>query len=163
MAVKNMTLYACIEGNTIGVPATSAVDWKVCMYTPARAGPTELPKILSKVFIPRDMPVSSDGVASIITFIAPTYVRESPVERTAKFTATVAGATWNATRPKNPTEVIAVPMIIGLTDPNLLTMRPDVGPKIKSTIAKGNWVYPTAAASPPKPSGTGLRTSTGIV
>jgi hypothetical protein len=54
-------------------------------------------------------------------------------------------------------------MMIGLTDPILATINPDVGPNIRSTIAKGNCTYPASAASPPNPNGGGFLTSTGIV
>src|SRR5581483_7475987 len=152
-----------MDGNAAGLPATSIVDWYICMYTPASAGPTELPMILSRLLIPSDMPVNCGGVASIVTFIAPTFVSDSPVDSTARFTATATQLWWNASRARNPAAVIAVPMIIGLSDPSLLTMNPDVGPNTRSTRANGSCMYPAVAASPPKPSGCGLRTSTGTV
>ena len=102
MAVRNMALYACIEGNTIRVPATSTVDGTFAYKHLQERVLPRLPRFSASYSCQRDMPVNSDGVASIVTFIAPTFARESPVERTAKFTATAIQPPWNATRPKNP-------------------------------------------------------------
>jgi Zn-dependent alcohol dehydrogenase len=54
-------------------------------------------------------------------------------------------------------------MMIGLIDPIFATIKPEVGPNIRRTIAKGNCTYPASAASNPKPKGCGFLTSTGIV
>jgi hypothetical protein len=56
---------------------------------PASAGPIELPMILIRLFVPSDIPVCCRGVASIVTFIAPTFVKDSPVESMAKLTEIV--------------------------------------------------------------------------
>src|SRR5690606_8761514 len=158
-----MMLNACVDGKDIRLPAISTLDWYICIYTPASAGPIELPTILSSVFIPSDMPVNSAGVASSVTFRAPTLVSDNPVDSIARPAETAIQLPWNARRKKNPAVVIEVPIIIGLIDPILCTMNPEVGPKTKSTIANGSCTYPAVAASPPNPSGSGFRTSTGTV
>ena len=103
--------------------------------------------------MPSDIPVCCIGVASIVTFIAPTFVNDNPVERTAKLREIVKRSAWNANSPIKPAVVTATPMMIGLIDPILETINPEVGPNIRSTIAKGNCTYPVSAASSPKPKG----------
>ena len=44
-----------------------------------------LPTILMSILVPRDIPMNCFGVESIVTFIAPTFVNDKPVERTARF------------------------------------------------------------------------------
>jgi hypothetical protein len=98
-----------------------------------------------------------------VTFIAPTFVNDNPVERTAKLREIIRRSARNANSPIKPTVVIAIPMMSGLIDPILETIKPEVGPNIRSTIAKGNCTYPASAASSPKPKGGGFLTSMGIV
>lgn len=83
-ADRNIVSKACIDGNDSMLLPTLIVDWYICMNTPATAGPTELPRILNSVFMPSDMPVCWMGVASKVTFSAPTLVSDRPVESTAR-------------------------------------------------------------------------------
>lgn len=76
-------------------------------------------------------------MASRVTFSAPTFVRDSPVNSTARPAATAIQLPWNASRKRNPVAVTEVTMIIGLMEPILCTMNSEVGPNTKSTIA--NW------------------------
>ena len=61
-----------------------------------------------------------------------------------------------------PAVVIKCPKMIGLNEPNLETMKPEVGPKINSTIANGSYISALMASSP-NPTGSGFLTSMGIV
>ena len=80
-----MELYAFALGNDdAACPAITTGDWFACIYMPASAGPIELPMILIRLFVPSDIPVCCIGVASIVTFIAPTFVKDSPVDSTAR-------------------------------------------------------------------------------
>jgi hypothetical protein len=54
------------------------------MYIAAIAGPIDAPTILINVLIPSDTPISCFGVESKITFIAPTFVSDNPVESIAR-------------------------------------------------------------------------------
>src|SRR5690606_1459736 len=109
-----MLLNAYEDGKDIRLRAISTIDWYHRMYTPASAGPIELPTILSSVFNPSDMPVNSAGVASSVTFRAPTFVSDNPVDSIARPAETAIQLPWNARRKKNPAAVIEVPIIIGL-------------------------------------------------
>jgi hypothetical protein len=62
-----------------------------------------------------------------------------------------------------PAVVIKVPKMIGLNEPNLEIMKPEVGPKINSTIANGSCALPALMASSPNPTGSGFLTNMGIV
>lgn len=59
--------------------------------------------------------------------------------------------------------IIIVPNIIGFNEPNFEIMKPDVGPKIRKTNAKGNCILPVLIASAPKPRGSGFLTNIGMV
>ena len=74
----------------------------------------------------------------IVTFIAPTFVRDKPVERIAKFADSIRGVEWYNRRPKNHTEVIDVPAMTGFIEPSLDTMKPEVGPNTSRMSAKGS-------------------------
>jgi hypothetical protein len=108
------------------------------MYIAARAGPIALPIILTKVAIPREMPVYSFGVASIITFIAPIAAKDNPVARTPRLIEMAMGLSWKNTSPKKLAVMIEVPTITGLKEPSLDIMKPDVGPNTKNTNANGS-------------------------
>ena len=98
-----------------------------------------------------------------MTFMAPTLVRDNPVERIPRLTETNISVEWNMSSPMKPAVVIKVPKMIGLNEPNLETMKPEVGPKINSTIANGSCTLPALMASSPNPTGSGFLTSMGTV
>ncbi len=81
-----MRLYDSAVGKEPIIP--DIVVLCVCMYIPAMAGPTDAPIIRISVLIPSDTPISFRGVVSIITFIAPTFVNERPVDKIARFAET---------------------------------------------------------------------------
>ena len=62
-----------------------------------------------------------------------------------------------------PQVVSIEPKIMGFSEPNLDIMIPDVGPNIKSMIAKGSWILPVSTELSPNPMGSGLWTRIGIV
>ena len=76
--------------------------------------------------------------------MAPTLVRDNPVERIPRLTETNSSVEWNMNSPMKPAVVIKVPKMIGLNEPNLETMKPEVGPKINSTDCKWK-LYPSSA------------------
>jgi hypothetical protein len=82
VAVKNMRLYESGVGNAPIIPIKVVLC--VCIYIPAMAGPTDAPIIRISVLIPSETPISFLGVVNMITFIAPTFVNESPVDRIAR-------------------------------------------------------------------------------
>ena len=127
------------------------------------AGPTDAPIIRMSVLIPSDTPVSCLGVVNIMTFIAPTFVSESPVDKIARFVETRNSVEWYKKRLTNPIVLIILPNMIGFVEPSFETIKPDVGPKISNTMANGSWTLLVIKGSSPNPSGEGLRTSTGIV
>jgi hypothetical protein len=88
----------------------------------AKAGPIELPIILIRVLIPKEMPLNCLGVERIITFIAPTLVSDSPVEIIPRLVETNSSLEWNKNNPRKPAEVITVPRMIDLNDPSFDTM-----------------------------------------
>jgi hypothetical protein len=92
------------------------------MYIAARAGPIALPIILTRVAIPREMPVCSFGVASIITFIAPIAANDNPVARTPRLIEMAIGR-YEKQVPKLAV-MIDVPTITGLKEPSLEIMKP---------------------------------------
>ena len=98
--------------------------------------------ILIRVLIPKDMPLNCFGVDKIITFIAPTLVKDNPVDNIARLVETNNSVEWNISRPIKPAAVIQVPNIIGFNEPNFDTIYPEVGPNINSTMAKGNCTFP---------------------
>ena len=55
---------------------------------PAKAGPIDAPTILIRLLIPKDIPLNCCGVDNIMTFMAPTLVRDNPVERIPRLTET---------------------------------------------------------------------------
>jgi hypothetical protein len=99
----------------------------------------------------------------MVTFIAPTFVNDKPVERITRFADIDKGVEWNIRRPKNPAEVMDAPAMTGFIDPIFEIMKPDVGPNIKSISANGNCIPPVLTASSPNPSGGGFLTRIGIV
>ncbi len=99
----------------------------------------------------------------MVTFIAPTFVNDKPVERIARFADNDMGVEWNISRPKNPTEVMDAPAMTGFIDPSLDIIKPDVGPNTKSITANGNCKLPVLTASSPNPSGGGFLARMGIV
>ena len=92
-------------------------------------------------------------MVSIITFIAPTLVKDNPIERIARFTEINNSLEWNVNKPKKLIAVTTEPAIIGFSDPNFDIMKPEEAPKTRSTIANGNCTSPVLIASSPKPSG----------
>jgi hypothetical protein len=57
IAVSNIKLYALAVGNDAACPVIITIlDWFVCMYIPARAGPIAPPRILIRLFVPSDIP-----------------------------------------------------------------------------------------------------------
>ena len=130
---------------------------------PAKAGPIDAPTILIRLLIPKDIPLNCLGVDSIMTFMAPTLDRDNPVERTPRLAETNNSVEWNISKPMKPIVVIKVPKMIGFNEPNFDTMKPEVGPKINNTIAKGSCTFPALMASSPNPIGSGFLTNIGIV
>ena len=130
------------DGNDCINPLTFNRDWCVCIYIPARAGPIELPTILISIVVPSDIPVNCFGVVSIITFMAPTLVKESPIERIARFADIKNSLEWNVNKPKKLIAVITEPAIIGFSDPNFDIMKPEEAPKNRSTTANGSCTSP---------------------
>ena len=108
------------------------------MYIPAIVGPMDEPIILIRVDIPSETPLDCLGVDNITIFIAPTFVKERPVDNIAKLIATKDSVEWNKKREQKPAVLIILPAMIGLIDPNLEIIKPDVGPNINNTKAKGN-------------------------
>src|SRR5260370_42157757 len=106
------------------------------MYIPAIVGPMDAPIILINVDIPSDTPTDCFGVASITIFIAPTFVKERPADKIAKFTATKDSVEWNKKSEQKPVAPIILPAMIGFIEPNLEIIKPDVGPNINRTNAK---------------------------
>ena len=53
------------------------------------------------MLVPSDIPMNCLGVESMVTFIAPTFVKDKPVERIARFVDIDKGVEWNIKRPKN--------------------------------------------------------------
>ena len=105
---------------------------------PAIVGPIDAPIILISVDIPSDTPVDCFGVANITIFIAPTFVKERPADNITKFAATKDSVEWNKKREQKPAAPIILPAMIGFIEPNLEIIKPDVGPNINITNAKGN-------------------------
>ena len=58
------------------------------MYIATSAGHIALPIIRIRVAIPKDMPLNSPGVASMMTFMAPTPAKDNPVTRSPRLTET---------------------------------------------------------------------------
>jgi hypothetical protein len=83
-AVRNIRLNESDEGSDSVKPLILIAVWFVCIYIEARAGPIELPTILSILLIPIVTPADSLGEARIIIFIAPTAASDSPADNTAK-------------------------------------------------------------------------------
>lgn len=109
------------------------------------------------------MPLNCFGVDKIITFIAPTLVKDNPVDNIARLVETNNSVEWNTSKPIKPAAVIQVPNIIGFNEPNFDTIYPEVGPNINSTMAKGSCTFPVLIASSPNPTGSGFLTRIGIV
>jgi len=162
-AVRKIISNDTNDGNVCIIPPISIGDWCVCIYIPARAGPIELPTILISIVVPRDIPINSFGVVSIMTFIAPTLVKDNPTERSARFADIKDSLEWNVNKPKKLIAVIIEPAIIDFSDPNFDIMNPEEAPKTNSTTANGNCTSPALIASSPKPRGSGFLTKIGIV
>jgi len=88
----------------------------------------------------------------MVTFIAPTFVNDKPVERIARFADTAEVVEWNMSRPKNPAEVMQAPAITGFIDPSFDMIKPEVGPNTKSVSANDKCMLPVLTASSPNPS-----------
>ena len=122
-----------------------------------------LPIILIRRVIPSEMPLNSLGVDKMITFIAPTLVKDNPVDNIARFVETSNSVEWNRSKPMKAAAVMIAPNMIGFSEPNFETINPEVGPNIKSTIANGSCTFPVLMASSPNPIGPGFLTKMGIV
>jgi hypothetical protein len=105
------------------------------------------------MLVPSDNPMNWLGVDSMVTFIAPTFVNDKPVQRIARFAHSDKVVEWNIRRPKNPAEVMDAPAMTGFIDPSFDIIKPDVGPNTKSITANGNCMLPVLLASSPNPSG----------
>ena len=151
------------DGKDSTTPLTLIIDWFVCIYIAARAGPMELPTILNILLIPIVTPEDSRGDDKRTTFIAPTAANDSPADNMPKPVEIKNSDEWNSNIITKPNVVKAEPKIIGFKEPNLDIIIPDVGPNNKSTIAKGNWTLPVSIAFSPKPTGIGVCTKIGIV
>ena len=162
-AERNIRLNESADGKYCAIPWIFSNDWCVCRYIPASAGPIAAPMILIRVLIPRDIPLNCLGVDKIITFIAPTLVKDSPVDSIARLVETNNSVEWNTSKPIKAAAVMQVPSIIGFKEPNFDTINPEVGPNINSTTAKGNCTFPVLIASSPNPTGPGFLTRMGIV
>ena len=92
--------------------------------------------------MPKDIPLNCLGVDRIITFIAPTLVKDNPVDSTARLAETNNSVEWNISRPIKAPAVIQAPSIIGFNEPNFDIIKPEVGPNIKSTMANGSCTFP---------------------
>ena len=152
-AVRKIILNDTNDGNERVIPLISNRDGCDCIYIPARAGPTELPIILISIVVPSDIPVYCFGVASIITFIAPTLVNDNPTDRIARLAEINNSLECSVNKQKKLIAVITEPAIIGFRDPNLDIIKPEKAPNTKSTKANGNCTLPVLIASSPKPSG----------
>src|SRR4030095_2365156 len=152
-AVRKIILNDSNDGKECIIPLISNGDWCDCIYIPARAGPTELPIILISIVVPSEIPVNCFGVVRIITFIAPTLVKDNPIERIARFNEINKSLEWNINKPKKLRAVTTEPAIIGFSDPNFDIMKPEEAPKTRSTTANGNCTSPVLITSSPKPSG----------
>ena len=95
--------------------------------------------------------------------MAPTLVKDNPVDSIARLVETNNSVEWNRSKPIKAPAVIKAPSIIGFNEPNFDTIKPEVGPKIKSTMANGSCTFPVLIASSPNPIGPGFLTKIGIV
>jgi hypothetical protein len=95
VAVRNMRLYDSPEGKYRAIPFILDIDWLDCIYIPASAGPTAAPTILMSMLVPSDNPMNCLGVDSMVTFIAPTFVNDKPVQRIARFADNDKVVEWN--------------------------------------------------------------------
>ena len=137
-ALRNIRSKENEEGNDSVIPLMLTNDWFVCIYIAAKAGPIDDPTILNIVLIPIVTPVNSIGVASIVTFTAPTEARERPVDNIAKPMEIESSVEWNNNNTENPAAVRTVPKIIGFIDPSFEIINPEVGPNIKRLA---NWPH----------------------
>lgn len=133
------------------------------MYIPASAGPIAAPMILIRVLIPKDIPLNCLGVDNMITFIAPTLVKDNPVDSIARLVETNSSVEWYRSKPMKAAAVIQAPSMIGFNEPSFETMNPEVGPNTRSTKANGSCTFPVLIASSPNPTGPGFLTKMGIV
>jgi hypothetical protein len=85
--------------------------------------------------------------------MAPTLVKDSPIERIARFADIKNSLEWNINKPMKLIAVITEPAIIGFSDPNFDIMKPEEAPKNRSTTANGSCTSPVLIASSPKPRG----------
>lgn len=118
------------------IPFTTV--WFVCIRIPATAGPIELPIILKRAVIPKDIPLNCLGVDSKTMFKPPTRVSDNPAAIIARFIDTRNAVEWNRRRLKNPMAVITLPRMVGLTFPSLEIIIPDDGANNKNTIINGS-------------------------
>lgn len=162
-ADRNIRLNDSADGKYRVIPLIFSNVWFVCINIPAKAGPIAAPTILIRVLMPKDIPLNCLGVDRIITFIAPTLVKDNPVDSTARLAETNNSVEWKISRLIKAAAVIQAPSIIGFNEPNFDTIKPEVGPNIKSTMANGSCTFPVLIASSPNPTGPGLLTKIGIV
>jgi hypothetical protein len=134
--VRNIKSNENEEGNESVIPLTLIIDWFVCIYIAARAGPMYLTTILNILLIPNVTPKHSRGEDSIITFIAPTAARDNPADNMPKPVEINNSDEWNSKIISKPNVVKAEPKITGLIDPNLDIMIPDVGSEYQKNYCK---------------------------
>ncbi len=84
-------MYASADGKDSDVTAAAVPPlpmtteyWYDSKNIAATTGPTALPIILMSMVMPRDMPLFCLGVDSMTTFMAPTFVSDIPMARTAR-------------------------------------------------------------------------------
>jgi hypothetical protein len=69
------------------------------------------------IFIPNDIPIDFMGVAKVITFIDPTFIKDIPAETIARYIETAIYEECDSDRIQNPTIIITDPAIIGFMEP----------------------------------------------
>ena len=139
VAVRKIKLYAPVTGNDAVAfdPFILTISCCDCRSIPAIAGPIALPIILIKLVIPVEMPIDRAGVAIIIMFITPTAANDKPMLTIARSIDTNNCVECKAYIAKNPIVVMIVPAIIGVLEPILDIIKPDVGPNISKIIENG--------------------------
>ena len=128
----------------------------LCMNKPAIVGPIELPIILNKLLMPKEMPICWYELFTIMILVLLTFVKESPIDRITKNTDMKNSFTLINKSKENPNDIAIVPICSGVVCPILVMINPVKGPKIKSTKAKGNCTIDICNAFSSKPNGYGL-------
>lgn len=162
-ALRNIKSKENDEGRDSLIPLIVTWDWLVCMYIAAKAGPIELPTILSMLLIPIVTPEYCLGELRIIIFMAPTAVKERPADKIPKPIEINNSEEWKISIITKLEVVKIDPKIIGLKDPNFEIMIPDVGPNNNNTMANGNWTRPVSIGLSENPIGFGVCIKIGIV